>query len=197
MIGATTWTVSGGRVLGPAPFLLAGVVNATPDSFFDGGRYADPEAALARCARLAADGADMLDIGGESTRPGAPEVPADEELRRVLPVLRGLAELQRSQPDAPRPVLSVDTWKAAVAAEALNAGAAVVNDVSACRFDPALMDVLAQHKRRLEDEWRAYSDKTVAIASLRWTRIVSDIGSPGAAFRDGFSDRNTRPAPSR
>lgn len=146
MIGAATWTVSGGRVLGPAPFLLAGVVNVTPDSFFDGGRYAEPEAALARCARLAADGADLLDIGGESTRPGAPEVPVGEELRRVLPVLRGLAELKRSRPDAPQPVLSVDTWKAAVAAEALAAGAEVVNDVSACRFDPALMDVLAQHK---------------------------------------------------
>jgi len=146
MIGAETWTVSGGRVLGPAPFLLAGIVNVTPDSFFDGGRHLDPAAALARCARLAADGAHLLDIGGESTRPGAPEVGADEELRRVLPVLRGLAELGRGQPEAARPVVGVDTYKAVVAAEALAAGAEVVNDVSACRFDPALVDVLAQHR---------------------------------------------------
>jgi dihydropteroate synthase len=146
MIGSATWTVSGGRVLGPAPFLLAGIVNATPDSFFDGGSYLDPLAALARCDALVSAGADMLDIGGESTRPGAPDVPADEELRRVMPVLRGLAKRRPASADALRPVLSVDTYKAVVASEALAAGAEVINDISACRFDPELMDVVAGHK---------------------------------------------------
>jgi dihydropteroate synthase len=146
MIGAASWTIAGGRVLGPAPFLLAGIVNATPDSFFDGGRYLDPAEALRRCATLTQAGADMLDIGGESTRPGAPEVPAAEELRRILPVLCGLAEQRRVRPGGRHPALSVDTWKARVAAESLAAGAEVVNDISACLFDPALVDVLAQHK---------------------------------------------------
>ena len=142
MIGAGTWTVSGGRVLGPAPFFLAGIVNVTPDSFFDGGRFLDPDAALAHGRELAAAGAQILDLGGESTRPGAPEVDADEELRRVLPVLRGLTQGLTGG----WPVLSVDTWKARVADEALGAGAAIVNDISACRFDPALLDVLAQRR---------------------------------------------------
>jgi len=105
--------------------LLMGVVNVTPDSFSDGGRYAEPAAAIAHARSLAADGADILDVGGESTRPGADEVTADDELRRVLPVIEAL-----SAGDCP---VSVDTVKPAVMRAAIAAGAAIVNDVSGVR----------------------------------------------------------------
>ncbi len=109
---------------------LVGVVNTTPDSFSDGGRHLDPDAAVERALALAADGADMLDIGGESTRPGAQPVPAEEELARVLPVIERLAGR------AGIPVLSIDTCKPEVARAALAAGAEVVNDVSGSLFAP-------------------------------------------------------------
>jgi dihydropteroate synthase len=133
------WIVKGGRALGPAPFFIAGIVNVTPDSFHDGGQFLDHGAALARGLALAEQGADILDLGGESTRPGAAETPEAEELARVVPVIRDLAA---SCPAA----LSVDTYKAKVAAEALAAGAVIVNDISACRFDPALAEILAREK---------------------------------------------------
>jgi dihydropteroate synthase len=114
----------GARLLdGPGPFLM-GVVNATPDSFSDGGRYLEPGAAIAHGLRLAEEGADLIDVGGESTRPGAEPVPADEELRRVLPVIRGLRARGLGLP------ISIDTWKGAVARAALAAGADLVNDVT-------------------------------------------------------------------
>src|SRR3954468_16437268 len=113
-----------------------GVVNVTPDSFSDGGRYLDPGAAVEHGRRLAAEGADILDVGGESTRPGAAEVPAVEELRRVLPVVEGLA--------GAGPTVSIDTSKAAVAAAALDAGAGYVNDVTAFRGDPELAGLVAE-----------------------------------------------------
>jgi dihydropteroate synthase len=133
------WIVKGGTALGPAPFFVAGIVNVTPDSFHDGGRFLDHGAAVARGLALAAEGAQILDVGGESTRPGAAETPVDEELGRVVPVIRDLAA---SCPAA----LSVDTYKARVAAEALAAGAVIVNDVSACRFDEGLVEVLVREK---------------------------------------------------
>lgn len=148
-MGNHRWEIKGGRVLGPAPFFVAGIVNVTPDSFSDGGRFLDPQAAVAHGKLLSGQGAHILDLGGESTRPGAPEVPAEEELARVLPVVRELAALpRRFLPgcEGEFPALSVDTWKAPVAAACLEAGAEIVNDVSACRFDPGLADVLAQHK---------------------------------------------------
>ena len=135
-----TWTVKGGRVLGPAPFLVMGIVNVTPDSFSDGGVHFDPVTARARARQLVADGAAIVDLGGESTRPFADPVPEAEELRRMLPVLEAVLA---GQPDA---VVSVDTYKAQVAERALAAGATIVNDVSAFSFDPELLDVLAQHK---------------------------------------------------
>lgn len=134
----------GGRVLGPAPFLVAGILNVTPDSFYDGGAHGLPEQAAAHAARLLAEGADMLDVGGESTRPGARPVDAVEELDRVMPVIR--AALALCGDDGQAPAVSVDTYKAEVAARALEAGAVIVNDISACRFDEGLADVLAQHK---------------------------------------------------
>jgi dihydropteroate synthase len=120
---------------GPGPFLM-GVVNVTPDSFSDGGRFLDPDAAVAQALRLAAEGADLLDVGGESTRPGAATVPADEEIRRVVPVIERLRALRFPLP------LSVDTAKGAVARAALAAGADLVNDVSALG-DPDLARAVA------------------------------------------------------
>jgi dihydropteroate synthase len=112
------------------PFVL-GIVNVTPDSFSDGGRYLAPDAAVAHAERLLDDGADGVDVGGESTRPhNAGPVPADEEAERVVPVVR---ELLRRRPGA---LVSVDTVKASVARRALDAGARVVNDVSGFRLDP-------------------------------------------------------------
>lgn len=113
-----------------------GILNVTPDSFSDGGRWLDADAAVRHGLALVADGADVVDVGGESTRPGAAPVPADEERRRVVPVLSRLAR----ESDV---VLSVDTTKAGVAAAALEAGASVVNDVSAGLLDPDLLRVVA------------------------------------------------------
>ena len=114
---------------------LMGVVNVTPDSFSDGGLFLDPEAAIAHGRELAAAGAEILDVGGESTRPGAEQVPAEEELQRVVPVVRGLVNLDCQ--------ISVDTSKAVVAAAALEAGAGIVNDVTALRGDPEMAGLCA------------------------------------------------------
>ncbi len=126
----TSWQTARGSVFLDRP-VLVGILNVTPDSFSDGGRFAGTEAALAHAEELLAAGATILDVGGESTRPGrTEEVPLEEELRRVIPVVQGLA---RKYPDL---VISVDTVKASVARAALAGGAAVVNDVSALRLDP-------------------------------------------------------------
>jgi len=114
-----------------------GIVNVTPDSFSDGGEFLDRDAALEHCRALVADGADILDLGGESTRPGAAPVDADEELARVLPVLEGVRDA------ALETQLSIDTSKAAVAHAAIAAGAGIVNDVSALRADPEMAGVIA------------------------------------------------------
>src|SRR5690606_36553984 len=114
-----------------------GILNLTPDSFFDGGRHADPGAAVAHAHALVDQGADVLDVGGESTRPGARPVSVDEETARILPVLRALA---RELPHIP---VSVDTVKAEVARAALDEGAVAINDVSALRLDPAMKRVVA------------------------------------------------------
>ena len=119
--------------------MVFGVVNVTPDSFSDGGDHATAEAALEFAKRLAADGADALDVGGESTRPGAKPVPADVEAARVVPVVRGLRAAGIALP------VSVDTRKASVAYAALEAGATLVNDVSAGTADPAMLATAARH----------------------------------------------------
>jgi dihydropteroate synthase len=112
-----------------------GIVNVTPDSFSDGGRHATAEAAVAHGLDLVCQGADILDIGGESSRPGAEPVSTEEELHRVLPVVRGLA----AAADVP---LSVDTTKSEVARQALEAGAHIINDITALRGDPAMAEVV-------------------------------------------------------
>jgi dihydropteroate synthase len=117
--------------------LLLGVVNVTPDSFSDGGRYLDPGAAVAHGLELVDQGAAILDLGGESTRPGSVPVSAAEETRRVVGVIAQLAR-QTSVP------ISVDTWKAAVAREAIAAGARIVNDITALTGDPAMLDVVLE-----------------------------------------------------
>jgi dihydropteroate synthase len=127
----------GGRDFAPPGVFIVGVLNVTPDSFSDGGRYLDPEAGVEHALRLAAEGADVIDVGGESTRPGAPEVPEEEEMRRVLPVLERLARDRFPVP------ISVDTSRAAVARAALDAGAAMVNDVRGLA-DPGLARVVAE-----------------------------------------------------
>jgi dihydropteroate synthase len=126
-----------------APVIM-GVVNVTPDSFSDGGLFLDADTAIEHGRRLAGEGAHILDVGGESTRPGAGPVAEDEELRRVLPVVERLSE----DPGAPGVRISIDTTKAAVARAALDAGATIVNDVSALRFDPALAGVVAESEAR-------------------------------------------------
>ena len=144
----TVWKLNGGRTLGPASFFIAGVVNVTPDSFYDGGEHASTAKALEHAVALTAQGADILDIGGESTRPYAPPVSLDMELTRVVPVVEQVIAMKLVGPDGAevQPIISVDTYKAGVASRVLEAGAAIINDVSACAFDPELIDVLGQYK---------------------------------------------------
>ncbi|UUW91644.1 dihydropteroate synthase [Pimelobacter simplex] len=135
----------------PIP-LLMGIVNVTPDSFSDGGRYDDPERAIAHGRDLLAQGADILDVGGESTRPGATRPLLAEELDRVVPVIEALA--------AEGATVSVDTMRAEVAARAVAAGARIVNDVSGGLADPAILDVVAgTGATYVAMHWRAHSDR--------------------------------------
>lgn len=122
--------------------LIMGVLNVTPDSFSDGGRFFDPSAAIARGLVMVQEGADILDIGGESTRPGATPVEAEEELRRILPVIRSL----RKQSRIP---ISIDTMKARVAAAAVEAGADIINDISGLQHDPDMARVAAESEAGL------------------------------------------------
>ncbi|MGI8521696.1 MAG: dihydropteroate synthase [Nocardioides sp.] len=135
-----------------------GVVNVTPDSFSDGGRWDTPDAAIAHGRRLLADGADILDVGGESTRPGATRPVVSEELDRVVPVIATLTN------DGAR--VSVDTMRAEVAAEAVAAGAGIVNDVSGGLADPAILDVVARTGvTYVCMHWRAHSAQMADFAS--------------------------------
>lgn len=127
---------------------LMGVVNCTPDSFFDGGKHGDPRQAIDHALRLVAEGADIIDIGGESTRPGAAPVSLDDELNRVLPVIRGV----RKQSSV---AISIDTQKSRVAAEALEAGATMINDISAGRFDPEMLP------------WAAHTNVPICLMHMR------------------------------
>jgi dihydropteroate synthase len=142
--------------------LVMAIVNVTPDSFADGGLRLDPDIAIADARRMIADGADLIDVGGESTRPGAPPLDAAEEWRRIAPVLEGL------RPWVSVPV-SVDTYKAEIARKAIDLGASIVNDISALAYDSGLADVVAHtgaavvlmHNRgRSQDMYRAaqYAD---------------------------------------
>lgn len=137
----TIWQTSRRQLSLERP-LIMGILNVTPDSFSDGGCYNSVAQAVERGLQLEAEGADLLDIGGESTRPGAPAVSAEEELARVLPVIEALAN------SLTIPV-SVDTWKSSVADACLAAGAEIINDISGLLFDPALAEVVARHQAGL------------------------------------------------
>lgn len=148
--------------------LVMGIINVTPDSFADGGARFDAARAVADGLQMLADGADILDVGGESTRPGAAPLPEQEELRRVLPVIEGLA--------ASGALISVDTNKAIVARESVARGAAIVNDISSLQFDPALGGVVAEtgaalvlmHNRGRSDEMyrqAVYTDVAGEVAA--------------------------------
>lgn len=175
--------------------LVMGIVNVTPDSFSDGGRYATAEAAIAAGANMLAEGADILDIGGESTRPGAAPVTPDEEQARILPVISALA--------AQGAVISVDTRNAATMAAALDAGARIVNDVSALRHDPAAAGLVAargcpvvlMHMRGTPDtmnEHALYADVAAEVlaeltaardrAAAAWVRPENIALDPGFGF---------------
>ena len=132
------WVCRGGREFGPAPFLVAGIVNVTPDSFSDGGLWQSPEAALGRCRELVHEGAHLLDIGGESTRPGADAVSPEEEFSRLREVAGVACTI-----GVP---IFVDTWRASTAAAALEMGVHGINDISGGTFDPAMAEVLGQYK---------------------------------------------------
>ena len=132
------WKLAGRELLLGERTLLMGVLNVTPDSFSDGGKYFDPDRAFARAVELEEQGADIIDIGAESTRPGSERVSEAEELRRLVPVLKRL----RGKLDTP---ISVDTYKSAVAEKALEYGAALINDPSGLTFDAQLARVAAKH----------------------------------------------------
>jgi dihydropteroate synthase len=185
--------------------LIMGIVNVTPDSFSDGGLYLDSDQAVAHGLRLVDEGADILDIGGESTRPGAKtaSVSADDEMSRILPVMKAL---KQARPEA---LLSVDTYKAEVAKAAVLAGAEIVNDVSAFRWDRAMAKTVAEskcgvvlmHMRGRPEEWRAQPPatdivlqvkrelrdwaETAVLAGVRRERIVLD---PGFGFGKNFDE---------
>lgn len=152
-------------VIGAGPVVM-GVLNVTPDSFSDGGRYADRDAAVAHGVEMMADGADIVDVGGESTRPGADRVDAETETARVLPVIQELA--------AAGVPLSVDTSRAAVAAAALSAGAVVVNDVSGGLADPAMAKVVADAGcPYVIMHWRGHSRRMAELATYR--DVVTEV----------------------
>lgn len=179
-----------------------GVINITPDSFYDGGAYFDPDRAVERGLTLVAEGADILDIGGESTRPGADPVPVEEEKRRVIPVIAAL----RERTDV---LISIDTTKAEVAEAAISAGASIVNDISAGRFDPRMFPFVAgsgaglvlmhmqgtpktmQINPRYEDvvgEVKAFLAERVDEAVASGIRRESLIIDPGIGFGKNLAD---------
>jgi dihydropteroate synthase len=173
--------------LGPRT-LVMGILNVTPDSFADGGLYTEASRAVDAAQAMVEAGADIIDIGGESTRPGAAAVDADEELRRVLPVIRAVAARTQTP-------ISVDTNKADVARAALDAGAALVNDISGLQYDPALADVVAEkgaglvlmHMRGHSSDMYAharYEDLTGEVA--RELRVSMDVALRAGVPREAI-----------
>jgi dihydropteroate synthase len=174
--------VAGGRSLElGARTLVMGILNVTPDSFADGGLYSEPGQAIDAALAMVEAGADLIDVGGESTRPGAAAVDANEELRRVLPVVRGIVA------QSPVPV-SVDTYKAVVADATLDAGAALVNDISGLQYDPALAPVVASydaglilmHTRGRSSEMYAlsnYADVVLEVAGELTASVAAAVAA--------------------
>jgi dihydropteroate synthase len=177
-----SWRVAGASITLDRPRIM-GILNVTPDSFWDGGRFADEAAALRQAESMVAAGADLIDVGGESTRPGARPIPVEEELARVLPVVRACG---REWPDLP---ISVDTVKAAVAAAALDEGASVVNDVSGFRLDPHMARVCADggagvvlmHSRGSVAAMASY--ETAVYGADPVSEVVAELGAAAARAR--------------
>jgi dihydropteroate synthase len=171
------------HLTGAARTLVMGVVNVTPDSFSDGGLFLDADAAVARGVELLAEGADLVDVGGESTRPGAARVDSDEELRRVLPVVRALA--------AEGVAVSIDTMRATVAAAALEAGAAIVNDVSGGLADPEMLAVVRDAAAPyVVMHWRGHSAEMAsrAVYADVVTEVVDELRQRLDAVADAGID---------
>jgi dihydropteroate synthase len=177
-----------------------GVLNVTPDSFSDGGKFLDVDRAVEHARKMAQAGADIIDIGGESTRPGAAPVSAEEELRRVLPVIERLADGALGERALP---VSIDTTKAVIAEKALAAGARIVNDISALRFDPRIVDVVRdtgagvvlmhmqgtpatmQRDPQYQDvvtEVRSFLAERIALAEARGLKKTQIAVDPGIGF---------------
>ena len=183
-------TRSGKLALGSRTYIM-GVLNTTPDSFSDGGKFTSVEGAVAHAKQMLSDGADIIDIGGESTRPGSDKVSSKEEAARVIPVI---AELMNCNDDNGTPIISVDTQKAEVARKAIDAGAAIINDVSGLMHDPELADVAAEtntpiilnHMRGTPDTMQDHPVYNDVIAD-----IIHDLGSSSEiACSAGVSDNN-------
>ena len=149
------------------PYLM-GILNVTPDSFSDGGKYINPDIAVTHALEMIDDGADIIDIGGESTRPGSEPVTAEEEIRRIVPVIK---EILKQRPEA---IISVDTYKSRVASEALEAGAKIVNDISAFTFDPELADVCKHYNATVVLMHIKGTPKTMQN-NINYREVVSDI----------------------
>lgn len=149
--------------------LIMGVVNVTPDSFSDGGHFFDKETAIEQGLRLFSEGAHVLDIGGESTRPGSEPITAEEELRRVLPVIKGIMA------EAPRAVVSIDTYRARVAEEAIQAGAQIINDVTALRGDEGMAALAATSGAGLVLMHMQGQPKTMQLEPT-YEDVVTEVG---------------------
>ena len=148
--------------------LIMGVLNVTPDSFSDGGKFLDEEAAFQHAARMVAEGATILDVGGESSRPGSEPVALEEELRRVIPVVK------RTRARFPELLVSIDTYKAETARQALAAGADIINDISALRADPDMINVLRDSDAGVILMHMRGTPKTMQI-NPRYDDVVSEV----------------------
>ncbi len=147
--------------------LVMGILNVTPDSFSDGGRYLDPEKAVERGLQMEADGADIIDIGGESTRPGAEVIPENEEIRRVSPVIESLADKLKIP-------ISIDTRKSAVARAAVHAGAGMINDISGLKFDHGMAELAADLAIPVV-VMHASADPSIMQSRVDYDDLISDI----------------------
>ena len=161
---------------------IIGILNVTPDSFSDGGQFYSLQAALSHARELIAEGAEIIDVGGESTRPGADPVPLKEELRRIIPVI------EKIRSEFPSALVSVDTYKATTAREAIRAGADIINDVTALRGDPGMIDVLLESGAGVVLMHMQGQPKTMQVAPS-YQDVVSEVMAFLKDRRDWLADR--------
>src|SRR6202522_1939863 len=161
---------------------IMGILNVAPDSFSDGGQFFSLDAAVSRARELIAEGAEIIDVGGESTRPGADPVPLEEELRRVVPVI------EKIRSEFPSVLISVDTYKAATARHAVQAGADIINDITALRDDPSMIDVVLESGAAVVLMHMQGMPKTMQVAPA-YQEVVSEVTAFLRARRDWLVDR--------